>query len=133
MIGFSAAVSGLSAHFTAGSSQLMHWRSVRPEMVTTGTIRFPHLAQRVIRSMTSSSIFFTSNPERELLFHRALAPADRCDGTGAVPDRQSHEKAARCHARAAFFISSRVFAPPRADRIRPGSFHARPLTHPRPV
>src|SRR5260221_13908291 len=105
----------------------MHWRSVRPEMVTTGTIRFPHLAQRVIRSMTSSSIFFTSNPERELLFHRALAPADRCDGTGAVPDRQSHEKAARCHARAAFFISSRVFAAPRADIIWSGVLSVRPL------
>src|SRR5207244_2617727 len=36
----SGAVSGLSVHFTAGSSQLMHCRSVRPEMVTTGTIRF---------------------------------------------------------------------------------------------
>src|SRR5260370_7937015 len=107
----------------------MHWRSVRPEMVTIGNIRFPHLAQRVTRSMTCSSILFTSNPERELLFHRALAPADRYDGTGAVPDRQSHEKAARCHARAAFFISSRVFAAPRADRIRPGDLRARPLNH----
>jgi hypothetical protein len=28
--GFSAAVDGRSAHFTAGSSQLMHLRSVRP-------------------------------------------------------------------------------------------------------
>src|SRR5258705_10050324 len=45
---FSGAVTGLSAHFTAGSSQLMHWRSVRPEMVTTGTIRFPHFGQRVV-------------------------------------------------------------------------------------
>jgi hypothetical protein len=43
----SGAVSGLSVHFTAGSSQLMHCRSVRPEMVTTGTIRFPHFGQRV--------------------------------------------------------------------------------------
>ncbi len=56
-IGFSGAVSGLSAHFTAGSSQLMHWRSVRPEMVTTGITRFPHFGQRVIRSMTSSRFF----------------------------------------------------------------------------
>jgi hypothetical protein len=47
MIGFSGAVSGLSAHFTAGSSQLMHWRSVRPEMVITATSRFPHFGQRV--------------------------------------------------------------------------------------
>jgi len=30
-IGFSGTVTGLSAHFTAGSSQLMHWRSVRPD------------------------------------------------------------------------------------------------------
>jgi hypothetical protein len=45
--GLSGAVSGLSAHFTAGSSQLMHCRSVRPEMVITGTVRFPHFGQRV--------------------------------------------------------------------------------------
>jgi hypothetical protein len=44
---------GLSADLTAGSSQLMHWRSVRPEMVTTGTNRFPHFGQCVIRSMRS--------------------------------------------------------------------------------
>src|ERR1700722_16451178 len=30
--------------------------------------------------------------------------AGRCDGTGAVPGRQSYEKAARRHARAAFFV-----------------------------
>jgi hypothetical protein len=47
-IGFSGAVSGLSADFSAGSSQLMHWRSVRPEMVTTGTMRFPHFGQHVV-------------------------------------------------------------------------------------
>jgi hypothetical protein len=52
--GLSGAVSGLSAHFTAGSSQLMHWRSVRPEIVITGTIRFPHFGQRVVRSMEPS-------------------------------------------------------------------------------
>src|SRR5258708_2645677 len=56
-IGFSGAVSGLSYHFTAGSSQLMHWRSVRPEMVTTGISRFPHFGQRVVRSMKSSRVF----------------------------------------------------------------------------
>jgi hypothetical protein len=56
MIGFSGAISGLSAHFTAGSSQLMHWRSVRPEKVTTGTIRFPHFGQRV-RSIDILPIF----------------------------------------------------------------------------
>src|ERR1700738_4435444 len=50
----SEAVSGLLAHFTAGSSQLIHCRSVRPEMVTTGTIRFPHFGQRVVRSMRPS-------------------------------------------------------------------------------
>jgi hypothetical protein len=33
-IGLSGAVGGLSANFSAGSSQLMHWRSVRPEIVT---------------------------------------------------------------------------------------------------
>jgi hypothetical protein len=47
-MGLSGALTGLSAHFTAGSSQLMHCRSVRPEMVTTGTIRFPHFGQRVV-------------------------------------------------------------------------------------
>ena len=47
-IGLSGAVGGLSANFSAGSSQLMHWRSVRPEMVTTDTIRFPHFGQHVV-------------------------------------------------------------------------------------
>src|SRR5260370_30677111 len=56
-IGFSGAVRGLSAHLSAGSSQLMHCRSVRPEMVTTGAIRFPHFGQRVSRSMRPSRIF----------------------------------------------------------------------------
>src|SRR5260221_8111637 len=56
-IGFSGAVSGLSAHFTAGSSQVMHWRSARPEMLTTGTNRFPHFGQRVVRSMRLLAIF----------------------------------------------------------------------------
>jgi hypothetical protein len=53
-IGFSGTVTGLSAHFTAGSSQLMHWRSVRPEMVITGSIRFPHFEQRIVRSIGTS-------------------------------------------------------------------------------
>src|SRR6267378_5318347 len=66
-IGFSGAVSGLSYHFTAGSSQLMHWRSVRPERVTTGTIRFSHFGQLVVRSMRASR-FSTPNQELELLF-----------------------------------------------------------------
>src|SRR5882672_4431200 len=35
----------------------MHWRSVRPEMVTIGTNRFPHFGQRVVRSMRSSRFF----------------------------------------------------------------------------
>jgi hypothetical protein len=42
---------------TAGSSQPMHWKSVRPEIVTTGTISFPHFGQRVIRSVRSSRFF----------------------------------------------------------------------------
>jgi len=54
-------MSGLSAHFAAGSSQLMHWRSVRPEKVTTGTIRFLHFGQCVIRSIEILPIFFTLN------------------------------------------------------------------------
>src|SRR6266436_6264891 len=71
-IGFSGAVSGLSAHFTAGSSQLMHCRSVRPEMVTTATIRFPHFGQRVSRSMRPSRIF-TPNPELAFLFQSSVS------------------------------------------------------------
>src|SRR4030088_1019983 len=67
-MGFSEALGGLSAHFTTGPSQLLHWRSVRPERVTTGIIRFPHFGQRVVRSMRSSR-FFTRNRELELLFH----------------------------------------------------------------
>ena len=55
--GLSGTVSGLSAHFTAGSSQLMHWSSVRPEMATTGSNSFPHFAQRVMHSMTDAPIF----------------------------------------------------------------------------
>jgi hypothetical protein len=51
------AVSGLSAHFTAGSSQLIHCKSVRPAMVITGTIRFPHFRQHVVRSIKSSPVF----------------------------------------------------------------------------
>src|ERR1700678_2979235 len=65
-------MSRLSDHSTAGSSQLMHWRSVRPEMVTTGTIRFPHFGQRVVRSMRFSR-FFTPNSELKLLFHSSEA------------------------------------------------------------
>jgi hypothetical protein len=56
-IGPGGAVSGLSAHFTAGSSQLIHWKSVRPEMVITATVRFPHFGQRVVRSMASSRFY----------------------------------------------------------------------------
>jgi hypothetical protein len=47
-VGFSGAVGGLWANFTAGSSQLMHWRSVLPQIVTTGASRFPHFLQRVV-------------------------------------------------------------------------------------
>jgi hypothetical protein len=54
---FSGAISGLSAHFTTGSSQLMHWRSVRPDKVITGTRCFPHLGQCVIGFMRSLPIF----------------------------------------------------------------------------
>jgi hypothetical protein len=43
----------------AGSSQLMHWRSVRPDKVTTGTRCFPHFWQCVIRSMRFPPVFFT--------------------------------------------------------------------------
>src|ERR1700681_4822850 len=50
----------------------MHWRSVRPERVTTGTMRFPHLGQRV-RSFMRSSRFFLHNRETELLFHPSRA------------------------------------------------------------
>jgi hypothetical protein len=82
-MGFSGAMSGLSAHFTAGSSQLMHWRSVRPEMVTTGTICFPHFGQCVIRSMRSSR-FFPSNLELEVLFHSSVS-AEGPVGIGAAP------------------------------------------------
>jgi len=53
------AVSGLSAHFTAGSSQLIHCKSVRPAMVITGTIRFSHFRQYVVRSIKSSPVFPT--------------------------------------------------------------------------
>src|SRR6202047_2284431 len=82
-MGFSGAMSGLSAHFTAGSSQLMHWRSVRPEMVTTGTNCFPHFGQCVIRSMRSSR-FFPSNLELEFLFHSSVLAEDPL-GVGAAP------------------------------------------------
>jgi hypothetical protein len=82
-MGFSGAMSGLSAHFTAGSSQLMHWRSVRPEMVTTGTNCFPHFGQCVIRSMRSSR-FFPSNLELEFLFHSSVS-AEGPAGIGAAP------------------------------------------------
>lgn len=50
-------MSGLSAHFAAGSSQLIHWKSVRPEMVITATVRLPHFAHRVGRSMASSRFY----------------------------------------------------------------------------
>jgi hypothetical protein len=50
-------VSGLSAHFAAGSSQLIHWKSVRPEMVITATVCLPHFAQRVGRSMAFSRFY----------------------------------------------------------------------------
>ena len=72
-IGFSGAVRGLSAHFTAGSSQLMHCRSVRPEMVTTAAIRFPHFGQRVIRSSMRPSRIFTHNAELALLFQSSVS------------------------------------------------------------
>ena len=50
-------MSGLSAHFAAGSSQLIHWKSVRPEMVITATVRLPHFAHRVGRSMAFSRFY----------------------------------------------------------------------------
>jgi hypothetical protein len=80
-IGFSGAVSGLSAHFTAGSSQLMHWRSVRPEMVTTGTNRFPHFGQLIVPS-TRSSRFFNPNQKLKLLCH--IGPQCLQDAAGQV-------------------------------------------------
>src|SRR6185437_12760252 len=70
-IGLSGAVSGLSANFTAGSSQLIHWSSVRPEMATTGTNSFPHFAQRVMRSITDTPTF-ALNSELEILFHSSV-------------------------------------------------------------
>ena len=81
-MGYSGAMTRLSAHFTAGSSQLMHWRSVRPERVTTGTICFPHFGQCVIRSMRSSR-FFPSNLELEFLFHSSVS-AEGPMGIGAA-------------------------------------------------
>jgi hypothetical protein len=77
MIGFSGAVSGLSAHFTAGSSQVMHWRSVRPDQVTTGTRRFPHLRQRVIGSMRSLPIFLPVTRNCNFCSIRAFRARDR--------------------------------------------------------
>jgi hypothetical protein len=58
----------------------MHWRSVRPEMVTTGTNRFPHFGQRVVRSMRSSRFFLPmahwfhggAGPNSPFSFHRNL-------------------------------------------------------------
>src|SRR5258705_5151423 len=70
-MGFSGAVTGLSAHFTAGSSHLMHWRSVRPE--TNGTNRFPHFGQLVGRSMRSSR--FLLNRKLKLLFQSGASIA----------------------------------------------------------
>src|ERR1700692_4193947 len=84
-IGFSGAMSGRSAHFTAGSSQLMHWRSVRPEMVTTGISRFPHFGQCVIRSMRSSR-FCPPNSEQEFLFHSGVSAEGRA---GGLADRRN--------------------------------------------
>jgi len=66
--GLSGTVSGPSAHFAAGSSQLMHWSSVRPEMATTGSNNFPHLAQRVMRSITDTPVL-APNSELAFLFH----------------------------------------------------------------
>src|ERR1700691_4392610 len=74
-------MSRLSDHFTAGSSQLMHWRTVRPEMVTTGTIRFSQFGQRVVRSMRPSR--FPPNWELELLFHLSVT-AKTGDAMGAA-------------------------------------------------
>jgi hypothetical protein len=80
-IGFSGAVNGLSDHFAAGSSQLMHWRTVRPQMVTTGTIRFSQFGQRVVRSMRSSR-FSALNQEPGLLFHLSVtAKPGGCHGS----------------------------------------------------
>ena len=58
----------------------MHWRSVRPEMVTIGTNRFPHFGQRVVRSMRSSRFFLPmahwfhggAGPNSPFSFHRNL-------------------------------------------------------------
>jgi len=58
----------------------MHWRSVRPEMVTTGTNRFPHFGQCVVRSMRSSRFFLPmahwfhggAGPNSPFSFHRNL-------------------------------------------------------------
>jgi hypothetical protein len=49
---------------------------VRPEKVTTGTIRFPHFGQRVVRSMRSSRSF-TRNSELEF-----FVPFERFGETG---------------------------------------------------
>jgi hypothetical protein len=58
----------------------MHWRSVRPEMVTIGTNRFPHFGQRVVRSTRSSRFFLPmahwfhggAGPNSPFSFHRNL-------------------------------------------------------------
>src|SRR5258705_2541000 len=58
----------------------MHWRSVRPEIVTIGTNRFPHFGQCVVRSMRSSRFFLPmahwfqgdAGPNSPFSFHRNL-------------------------------------------------------------
>jgi hypothetical protein len=73
MIGFSGAVSELSAHFTAGSSQPMHWKSVRPEMVTTGAVRFPHFGHRVTQIHEILPIFSPVTQNWNFCSNRAVS------------------------------------------------------------
>jgi hypothetical protein len=88
-IGFSGAICGLSANFTAGSSQLMHWRSVRPDKVITGTRCFPHFGQCVIRSMRSLPIFCNFCSIRALWARDRCQPRVLCTSTYARPCRPS--------------------------------------------
>jgi hypothetical protein len=112
-IGPGGAVSGLSAHFTAGSSQLIHWKSVRPEMVITATVRFPHFGQRVVRSIATSD--FTSDQKTGTLVPPACY-TEFCRSARLVGITASIE-APRPAAR---LLPFHFFTPSRCSRREPG-------------
>ena len=123
-IGCSAAVSGLSADFTAGSSQLMHWRSVRPERVTTGTIRFPHFGQRVVRSMRSSR-FCTLTRNWNFCSIRAFRSKQEDSIEGALVKGALVMRSCSGHAALAFQVRSAAAASGRgavSRRLAPTAF-----------